>query len=179
MRRLTRSIGTGSFQGRMGSLEYLRTDGRDDAAPRCPLKPKLVGRFVPAITRCFRRLSRSRRDVASAARPRGGHLFYESQSLPFHRIPLRSSQTAHMARPRVVDHDERELLERLFAWAPAHATDRRRRTRSAQAAVRASHTTPLPRGVFKLVLSFWESERDWWLYQCNSSRFGCSECSVH
>ena len=71
---------------------------------------------------------------------------------------------ATMARPRVVDHEERELLERLFAWAPAHATDRRRRTRSAQAAVRASHITPLPRGVFKLVLSFWQSKRDSWWY---------------
>ena len=79
---------------------------------------------------------------------------------------------------RVVDREERDLLERVFAWAPGHATDSRRRTRSAQAAVRASHITPLPRGVFKLVLSFWESERDWWLYQCNSARFGCSECSV-
>ena len=79
---------------------------------------------------------------------------------------------------RVVDREERDLLERVFAWAPAHATKHSRRTRSAQAASRASHITPLPRGVFKLVLSFWESERDWWLYQCNSARFGCSECSV-
>ena len=37
-------------------------------------------------------------------------------------------------------------------------------TRSAQAAVRASHITPLPRGVFKLVLSFWQSKRDSWWY---------------
>ena len=66
---------------------------------------------------------------------------------------------------RVVDREERDLLERVFAWAPGHATDSRRRTRSAQAAVRASHITPLPRGVFKLVLSFWESDRDWrWGY---------------
>ena len=42
--------------------------------------------------------------------------------------------------------------------------DLRRRTRSAQAAVRVSHIKPLPRGVFKLVLSFWESKRDWWWY---------------
>ena len=68
-------------------------------------------------------------------------------------------------RLRVVDREERDMLERLFAWAPGHATDSRRRTRSAQAAVRASHITPLPRGVFKLVLSFWESDRDWrWGY---------------
>ena len=70
-----------------------------------------------------------------------------------------------MVRGRVVDRLERDLLERVFAWAPGHATDSRRRTRSAQAAVRASHITPLPRGVFKLVLSFWESDRDWrWGY---------------
>ena len=69
-----------------------------------------------------------------------------------------------MVRGRVVDREERDLLERVFAWAPGHATDSRRRTRSAQAAVRASHITPLPRGVFKLVLSFWESKRDWWWY---------------
>ena len=66
---------------------------------------------------------------------------------------------------RVVDREERDLLERVFAWAPAHATKHSRRTRSAQAASRASHITPLPRGVFKLVLSFWESDRDWrWGY---------------
>ena len=72
---------------------------------------------------------------------------------------------AQGVRLRVVDREERDMLERLFAWAPGHATDSRRRTRSAQAAVRASHITPLPRGVFKLVLSFWESDRDWrWGY---------------
>ena len=75
---------------------------------------------------------------------------------------------AQGVRLRVVDREERDLLERVFAWAPGHATDSRRRTRSAQAAVRASHITPLPRGVFKLVLSFWESKRDWWWY----SRYG-------
>ena len=56
------------------------------------------------------------------------------------------------------------MLERVFAWAPGHATDSQRRTRSAQAAVRVSHIKPLPRGVFKLVLSFWRSDRDWWWY---------------
>ena len=69
-----------------------------------------------------------------------------------------------MVRGRVVDREERDMLERVFAWAPGHATDSRRRTRSAQAAVRASHITPLPRGVFKLVLSFWQSKRDSWWY---------------
>ena len=43
--------------------------------------------------------------------------------------------------------------------SPPYATDSRRRTRSSQAAVRASHS-PLPREVFKLVLSFWRSKRD-------------------
>ena len=71
---------------------------------------------------------------------------------------------AQGVRLRVVDREERDLLERVFAWAPGHATDSRRRTRSAQAAARASHIKPLPRGVFKLVLSFWESKRDSWWY---------------
>ena len=39
-------------------------------------------------------------------------------------------------------------------WAPAHRTDARRRTRSAQVHVTASQS-PLPRDVFKLVISFW------------------------
>ena len=81
---------------------------------------------------------------------------------------------AQGVRLRVVDREERDMLERLFAWAPGHATDSRRRTRSAQAAVRASHITPLPRGVFKLVLSFWESKRDWWWYRVPSARYGDS-----
>ena len=86
-------------------------------------------------------------------------------------VPILGQIGSSMARPRVVDHEERELLERLFAWAPAHATDRRRRTRSAQAAVRASHITPLPRGVFKLVLSFWQSKRDWWWHLRGYARY--------
>ena len=48
---------------------------------------------------------------------------------------------------------------RLFAWAPAGRTDSRRRTRSAQVAVTAA---PLPRDVFKLVISFWRPTREWW-----------------
>ena len=88
--------------------------------------------------------------------------------------PRLGQVSSRMARPRVVDRLERDLLERVFAWAPGHATDSRRRTRSAQAAVRASHITPLPRGVFKLVLSFWESKRDWWWYRVPSARYGDS-----
>tara|TARA_B100000459_G_scaffold51789_1_gene27459 strand:- start:405 stop:617 length:213 start_codon:yes stop_codon:yes gene_type:complete len=34
--------------------------------------------------------------------------------------------------------------------------------------------TPLPRGVFKLVLSFWQSKRDWWWYRVPSARYGDS-----
>ena len=89
-------------------------------------------------------------------------------------MPRLGQVSARMARPRVVDRLERDLLERVFAWAPGHATDSRRRTRSAQAAVRASHITPLPRGVFKLVLSFWQSKRDWWWYRVPSARYGDS-----
>ena len=37
--------------------------------------------------------------------------------------------------------------------------DARRRTRSAQVAVTAA---PLPRDVFKLVISFWRPTREWW-----------------
>ncbi len=48
---------------------------------------------------------------------------------------------------------------RLFAWAPAGRVDARRRTRSAQVAVTAA---PLPRDVFKLVISFWRPNREWW-----------------
>ena len=47
------------------------------------------------------------------------------------------------------------------AWAPGGRTDARRRTRSAKVAVTAA---PLPRDVFKLVLSFWASKREnWWM----------------
>ena len=53
------------------------------------------------------------------------------------------------------------FLERLFAWTPP-STDSRRRTRSAKAAVRASQN-PVPRDVFKLVISFWKPRREvWW-----------------
>ena len=66
-----------------------------------------------------------------------------------------------MALRRVVDREERDFLVRLFAWAPAGRTDTRRRTRSAKVAVTAA---PLPRDVFKLVLSFWASKREeWWI----------------
>ena len=54
---------------------------------------------------------------------------------------------------------ERDFLVRLFAWAPAGRTDSRRRTRSAQVAVTAA---PLPRDVFKHVISFWRPNREWW-----------------
>ena len=67
---------------------------------------------------------------------------------------------ARMADARVVDREERDFLVRLFAWAPAGRTDSRRRTRSAQVAVTAA---PLPRDVFKLVVSFWRPIREeWW-----------------
>ena len=66
---------------------------------------------------------------------------------------------AQGVRLRVVDREERDCLVRLFAWAPAGRTDSRRRTRSAQVAVTAA---PLPRDVFKLVISFWRPTREWW-----------------
>ena len=62
----------------------------------------------------------------------------------------------------IVDEEERAFLERLFAWTPPYSTDSRRRTRSAKAAVRASQN-PVPRDVFKLVMSFWKPKREaWW-----------------
>ncbi|CAH0366461.1 unnamed protein product [Pelagomonas calceolata] len=67
-----------------------------------------------------------------------------------------------MAFPRIVDREEHDLLVRVFAWAPAHRTDARRRTRSAQVHATASQS-PLPRDVFKLVISFWAPSREvWW-----------------
>ena len=69
---------------------------------------------------------------------------------------------ARMAFPRIVDREEHDLLVRVFAWAPAHRTDARRRTRSAQVHATASQS-PLPRDVFKLVISFWAPSREvWW-----------------
>ena len=62
---------------------------------------------------------------------------------------------------------ERDFLVRLFAWAPAGRTDSRRRTRSAQVAVTAA---PLPRDVFKLVVSFWRPNREWWWSDYRYSR---------
>ena len=74
--------------------------------------------------------------------------------------PLLGQVNTSMALRRVVDHEERDFLVRLFAWAPAGRTDARRRTRSAQVAVTAA---PLPRDVFKLVVSFWRPIREeWW-----------------
>ena len=72
-----------------------------------------------------------------------------------------------MAFPRIVDREERDFLVRLFAWAPAGRTDARRRTRSAQVAVTAA---PLPRDVFKLVVSFWRPNREWWWSSYTYSR---------
>ncbi len=72
-----------------------------------------------------------------------------------------------MADARVVDREERDFLVRLFAWAPAGRTDSRRRTRSAQVAVTAA---PLPRDVFKLVVSFWRPNREWWWSDYRYSR---------
>ena len=64
--------------------------------------------------------------------------------------------------PCVVDEEDRTFLVRLFAWAPPYSTDSRRRTRSAKAAVRASQN-PVPRDVFKLVISFWKPRSEvWW-----------------
>ena len=74
---------------------------------------------------------------------------------------------ARMADARVVDREERDFLVRLFAWAPAGRTDSRRRTRSAQVAVTAA---PLPRDVFKLVVSFWRPNREWWWSDYRYSR---------
>ena len=73
--------------------------------------------------------------------------------------PLLGQVGERMAYARVVDREERDFLVRLFAWAPAGRTDSRRRTRSAQIAVTAA---PLPRDVFKLVISFWRPTREWW-----------------
>ena len=73
-------------------------------------------------------------------------------------IATRTTSTS-MADARVVDREERDFLVRLFAWAPAGRTDSRRRTRSAHVAVTAA---PLPRDVFKLVVSFWRPDREWW-----------------
>lgn len=90
-------------------------------------------------------------------------------------VPILGQVGARMAWPRVVEREEGDLLEFVFAWAPAHATDSHRRTRHAKAAVRASHIKPLPRGVFMLVLSFWGSSRDRLLksphcrYKCGGS----------
>ena len=75
--------------------------------------------------------------------------------------PRLGQVSTSMALRRVVDREERDFLVRLFAWAPAGRTDARRRTRSAKVAVTAA---PLPRDVFKLVLSFWASKREnWWM----------------
>ena len=73
--------------------------------------------------------------------------------------PLLGQVGERMAYARVVDREERDFLVRLFAWAPAGRVDARRRTRSAQVAVTAA---PLPRDVFKLVISFWRPTREWW-----------------
>ena len=76
--------------------------------------------------------------------------------------PLPDHPQSYGTRPRVVDEEERAFLERLFAWTPPYSTDSRRRTRSAKAAVRASQN-PVPRDVFKLVMSFWKPKREaWW-----------------
>ena len=81
---------------------------------------------------------------------------------------------ARMACPRIVDREEHDLLVRVFAWAPAHRTDARRRTRSAQVHATASQS-PLPRDVFKHVLSFWQSKRDWWWHCSYAPRYGAQE----
>ena len=68
-----------------------------------------------------------------------------------------------MASPRIVDREEHDFLVRVFAWAPAHRTDARRRTRSAQVYATTASQSPLPRDVFKHVLSFWAPSREvWW-----------------
>ena len=54
--------------------------------------------------------------------------------------------------------------ENVYSAAVNGELDVLREYFASQAAVRASHITPLPRGVFKLVLSFWESKRDSWWY---------------
>lgn len=84
-----------------------------------------------------------------------------SNVMPRGRATPRLGQVGvRMADARVVDRDERDFLVRLFAWVPGQRTDARRRTRSAQVADTAA---PLPRDVFKLVLSFWMPNREvWW-----------------
>lgn len=76
--------------------------------------------------------------------------------------PLPDHPQSYGTHPCVVDEEDRTFLERLFAWAPPYSTDSRRRTRSAKAAVRASQN-PVPRDVFKLVISFWKPRSEvWW-----------------
>ena len=87
--------------------------------------------------------------------------------------PRLGQVNASMTSPRIVDREEHDFLVRVFAWAPAHRTDARRRTRSARVAVTASQS-PLPREVFKHVLSFWQTRREWWWHR-SSVRYGAPE----
>ena len=89
--------------------------------------------------------------------------------------PRLGQVNASMASPRIVDREEHDFLVRVFAWAPAHRTDARRRTRSAQVYATTASQSPLPRDVFKHVLSFWQSKRDWWWHCSYSPRYGAQE----
>ena len=84
----------------------------------------------------------------------------QGRATPHHGLIPSKFKSACRWSQHVVDDDEHMLLERLFAWSPPYTTDSRRRTRSSQAAVRAYSHDPLPRDVFMIVLSYWESERE-------------------
>ena len=132
------------------------------------------GDLVPAIAGCIPQLSRSRgtwhRPLVIAAvtwAPRADLCMLRLLCEQGRASPRLGQVGARRADARVVDREERDFLVRLFAWAPAGRTDSRRRTRSAQVAVTAA---PLPRDVFKLVVSFWRPNREWWWSDYRYSR---------